>query len=378
MGDEGGSASAPVAEHLYPCENCGASLRFAPGQTQLVCDYCGHAQTIAPAGRDRLAAMAEVPLADGLRENLPPSLVEESRVTQCPNCGAKFDLDPAVHAAECPFCATPVVADSGIDRHIKPQALLPFAITEDQARAALKRWLGRLWFAPNGVQDYARKGRRMRGIYTPFWTFDADTHSRYTGMRGDHYYESRTVRGPDGKSRTERVQKTRWRPAAGRVARHFDDVVVLASTSLPRGHVDSLEPWDLTALEAYRPDFLAGFLAEGYTVELADGHRIGREQMIRVIEADVRRDIGGDVQKITTLDTDWSAETFKHILLPIWLAAYRFRGKSYRFVVNGQTGEVKGERPWSWIKIAFAVVIGAIVAGGIAYLVYLQDQGGGF
>lgn len=376
MSDVGGDASAPAEEHRYPCEQCGADLRFAPGETKLVCDYCGHVQTIAPAGRARLAAMAEIPLAEGLADRPRADLVEETRATRCPNCGAKFEFDPAVHAAECPFCATPVVADTGLDRHLKPQALLPFAITEDQARAALKAWLGRLWFAPNGVQDYARKGRRMQGIYTPFWTFDADTASRYTGMRGDHYYETQRVRGPDGKTVTRQVQKTRWRPAAGRVARHFDDVVVLASTSLPRGHVDSLEPWDLGALEPYRPDFLAGFRAEGYTVELPEGHRIGRERMTRVIEADVRRDIGGDVQKITTLDTDWRSETFKHILLPIWLAAYKFRGKSYRFVVNGQTGEVKGERPWSWVKIAFAVLLAALVAGAVAYLVKLQEQGG--
>jgi DNA-directed RNA polymerase subunit RPC12/RpoP len=378
MSDAGIARAAPAEEHRYPCEQCGANLRYAPGQTKLVCDYCGHAQTIAPAGREKLAAMAEVDLAAGLAARIPASLVEETRATKCPSCGAKFDFDPTVHAAECPFCATPVVADTGLDRHIKPQAVLPFRLTEDAARQALTRWLGSLWFAPNGVRDYARRGRRMQGIYTPFWTFDADTASRYTGMRGDHYYETRTRRGPKGETRTERVQKTRWTPAAGRVARHFDDVVVLASRSLPRGHVDSLEPWDLSALEPYRPDYLAGFRAEGYTIELAEGHAMARERMKRVIENDVRRAIGGDVQKITSLSTDWSGETFKHILLPIWLAAYKFRGKSYRFVVNGQTGEVKGERPYSWIKIAFAIVLGAILAAGAAYLIHLQEQGGGF
>ncbi len=372
---DGAAAPAPAAEHRYPCERCGADLRYAPGQTQLVCDHCGHAQTIAPAGRDRLAAMEELDLAAALRDALPAAAMEETRVSQCPNCGAKFDLDPAVHAAECPFCATPVVADTGLDRHIKPQALLPFAISEEAARAALGRWLGSLWFAPGGVKEYARKGRRMQGIYTPFWTFDADTRSRYSGQRGDHYYETRTVRDGKGGTRSQRVQKTRWRPVSGRVARHFDDVVVLASTSLPRGHVDSLEPWDLTRLEPYRPDFLAGFRAEGYTVALADGHRTAREAMDGVIREDVRRDIGGDVQRITSLDTDWSAETFKHILLPIWLAAYKFRGRSYRFVVNGQTGEVQGERPWSAWKIALAVFLAALLAGAVAYVGYLQEQG---
>ena len=368
-------ADAPMEEHRYPCEQCGADLRYSPGATELVCDFCGHRQDVAPAGRERLADLSELDYDAAAAGRLPPAMVEESRVLQCPNCGAQVEFDPAVHAAECPFCATPVVTDTGTHRHIKPQGVLPFTFSEDQARKALSAWLGRLWFAPNGVQEYARKGRRMQGIYTPFWTFDADTRSRYSGARGDHYYETRTVRvqTKDGPAtREQRVQKTRWTPVSGRVARHFDDVVVLASTSLPREHVDSLQPWDLTQLEAYRPDFLAGFRAEGYTVGLEDGHGIAREQMAAIIRQDVRRDIGGDVQRIDGVDTDYSQETFKHILLPLWLAAYKFRGKSYRFVVNGQTGEVKGERPWSAIKIAIAVIVAAILAAGAWYVSQMQ------
>ena len=376
-----GEAAAPEQEHHYPCEQCGADLRFAPGQDRLVCDYCDHVQTLAPAGLGQLAAMDELDLAAALAGGLPLEQIEEHRAVTCPNCGARFGLDPAQHAAECPYCATPVVADTGTARQIKPQAVLPFAIAEDQARAALTHWLGRLWFAPSGLKQYARKGRRMQGVYTPFWTFDADTRSGYTGMRGDHYYETRTrtvrVNGRT-ETRQERVQKTRWTPAAGRVARQFDDVVVLASTSLPRGHVDALAPWDLSALAPYSPDFLAGFRAEGYTVDLPEGHALGRQRMDEVIRQDVRRDIGGDEQRVISVDTAWSNETFKHILLPLWLAAYRFRGKSYRFVVNGQSGEVKGERPWSAVKIAIAVVVAALVAAGLGYLAYLKDQGGGF
>ncbi len=372
---DGTETAAPVDTHRYPCEQCGADLRFSPGATELVCDYCGHAQSVAPAGRAKLEAMAEIDYRAAIRNALPAELIEETRVLSCPNCGAQVEFEPSIHAAECPFCATPVVTDTGTHRHIKPQGLLPFAVSEEVARGNLSRWLGGLWFAPNGVQEYARKGRRMQGIYTPFWTFDADTRSRYRGQRGDHYYVTRNVRvNVNGKSqmRQKRVRKTRWRPASGRVSRHFDDVVVLASRSLPRKYVDSLQPWDLTALEPYRPDFLAGFRAEGYTVELEEGHTRARAEMDRIIAEDVRRDIGGDVQRISHVDTDVSDETFKHILLPLWLAAYKFRGKSYRFVVNGQTGEVQGERPWSPWKIAFAVILAMIVIGVGYYFSEMQ------
>jgi hypothetical protein len=222
------------------------------------------------------------------------------------------------------------------------------------------------------LQEYARKGRKMNGIYVPFWTFDADTKSSYRGERGDDYYETQTV-VRDGKRETVQVRKTRWRSASGRVARFFDDVLILASKSLPKRYTDALEPWDLSKLEPYAPQYLAGFRAEGYQVELADGYTEARVRMDQVILRDVRFDIGGDHQRVHAVDTKISDVTFKHILLPIWLAAYKYRGKTYRFVVNGQTGRVQGERPWSAWKIAFAVVIGLIIAVGVGYFAAQQQ-----
>ncbi|MEL7107613.1 MAG: primosomal protein N' (replication factor Y) - superfamily II helicase, partial [Pseudomonadota bacterium] len=172
-----------------------------------------------------------------------------------------------------------------------------FHLEETQARDAVTDWLGSLWFAPNGLQDYARKGRKMNGIYVPYWTFDADTKTRYTGQRGTHYYETRTVMR-DGKRKQVRVRKTRWRRVSGRVARFFDDVLVLASKSLPKKYTDGLEPWDLSALEPYKPEYLAGFRAEGYQVELVDGFDEARAYMDRMIRRDIKYDIGGDDQRI--------------------------------------------------------------------------------
>jgi ribosomal protein S27E len=367
--------AAITEEHRYPCEQCGAELRFAPGQTVLKCDHCGHEQKIAPA-TGRIPRFGELDLARGLRDDLPDMASEEVRSTHCPNCGAVVEFSGASHAAECPFCATPLVVDTGSHRRIKPQALIPFQLDEGAARKALISWLGRLWFAPNRLLEFTRAGRAMNGVYVPYWTFDADTQSRYRGAKGVHYYETRTVTvNVKGKMerRTEQVQKTRWYPASGRVARQFDDVLVIAATSLPTRLGEGLEPWDMGALQPYSPDYLAGFQAEGYTVALADGHQTGRRKMEAVIAEDVRRDIGGDVQRIDNIDSDFDNETFKHVLLPVWMAAYKYSGKSYRFLVNGLTGEVQGERPWSVWKITFAVLAALILAGGAAYLYYLND-----
>lgn len=346
-------------------------MRFDPDSGQLKCDHCGYTAAITQP-RTRTPAIREMDFRAAIEAQLPESETEETRVVQCPNCGAQVAFDGASHSAECPFCATPVVIGTGTHRQIKPKAVLPFAMNEATARDAMTTWLGRLWFAPNGLQSYARKGRKMQGIYVPYWTYDADTKSSYRGERGDAYYVSRTVMR-DGKRVTEQVRKIRWHPKSGRVARFFDDVLVLASRSLPKRFTDALQPWDLSALEPYRPAFLAGFRAEGYTISLEDGFTEARAHMDAMIARDVRFDIGGDEQRIHAIDTKLSDVTFKHILLPVWLAAYKYRGKSYRFVVNGRTGQVQGERPYSAWKIAFAVVLGALVAGIVGYLI-AQNQ----
>jgi hypothetical protein len=153
------------------------------------------------------------------------------------------------------------------------------------------------------------------------------------------------------------------------VARFFDDVLVLGSTSLPKRYTDGLAPWDLTSLAAYAPQYLAGFRAEGYQVQLDQGFAEARNIMDNVILGDVRQDIGGDVQRVHNVATDVNDITFKHILL----AAYKYRDRTFRFVVNGQTGKVQGERPWSAWKITFAVILGAIVAGAVGYAIYLNQ-----
>lgn len=305
---------------------------------------------------------------------LEASEVEEVRHSACPNCAAEIEFHDTEHATECPFCATPIVVDTGSHRQIKPKALLPFALDERAAKTSMTNWLGKLWFAPNGLKEYARKGRKMQGIYVPFWTFDADTKSSYRGERGNVYYETRTVMR-DGKPTQQRVQKIRWFPASGRVARFFDDVLVLASSSLPKRFTDALEPWDLAELTPYSPEYLAGFQAEGYSVDLQSGFGEARQKMDKVIARDVRFDIGGDRQRIHSIDTQIRDVTFKHILLPVWVAAYKYKGKTYRFVVNGRTGQVQGERPYSAIKIAFAVLLGLIIAAGIGYIAATQQGG---
>lgn len=361
-----------MEEYRFPCTTCGSDLRFDPGDDRLICDHCGSTEPIDHGPWTRASAIKELDFRRALANEIDTAEHEETRASRCPNCGAMVEFDPAVHSTECPYCATPVVTDTGASRQIKPRAVLPFVVDESAARNAMIEWLGNLWFAPGGLTEYARKGRRLSGVYTPCWTFDADTKSSYRGQRGTVHESTRTVRR-NGKSETIRHQEVRWRAVSGRVARFFDDVLVVASTALPPKFQRGISHWDLTALEPYQPQYLAGFRAEAYTVDLESAFYEARDIIDRQILRDIRFDIGGDRQRVDHVDTHVSDVTFKHILVPVWLAAYKYRGRSFRFVVNGQTGQVSGERPWSVWKIAFAILVAAIVAGVFGYT-YAMNQ----
>ena len=353
--------SAEQAGRTLACSGCGAGLKFAPGTESLQCPYCG-ASTPVPAVR---GGTEELDFRSWLVRLAGDGETHEVLAAQCRGCGAETTLDPNVVSDACPFCGDSLIPASRSTRQIRPSALLPFHVTRPQAEEALNRWMRGLWLAPNDFTRSARREGRLAGIYVPCWTFDCEATSRYSGSRGEWYWVSETYTTTEnGKSvtRTRQVRKTRWYPASGTVRDTFDDVLVLASDSLPREHADALQPWDLENLVEYADDYLSGFRTESYRIPLDQGFEAARPVMEETIRQTIRSDIGGDEQQIYSVDTRWDDVTFKHVLLPVWISAYRYRGRVYRSLVNARTGEVQGERPWSWVKIALLVLLAVAVA----------------
>lgn len=366
------TSAAPQLQRQFPCKNCGANLEFAPGTRSLQCPYCGTTNEIAPAaGEPAVAAVAELDLTAHLREED----LHEQITVRCGTCGAETTLAPNVTAGRCPFCGSGIVAHGSSKKSIKPKSLLPFHVTREQAGQSFRRWIASLWFAPGELKRRAERAQ-ITGVYIPCWTYDAGTVSDYTGQRGDDYWDTESYTAHvNGRSvrRTRQVRKTRWWPASGRVSNHFDDVLVLASRSLPAGYAEALEPWDLKSLVPYRDEYLSGFVAESYQIGLPEGFEVAKEIMAQPIRATIARDIGGDRQRIHSVQTRYFDVTFKHALLPVWISAYRFHDKTYRFLVNARTGEVQGERPYSYWKIA-ATVLAALVVIFIVMMVLQQQQ----
>ncbi len=349
------------------CINCGAKLTFAPGTDSLKCEFCGAENHIEVDKTKVAEAHEEIDYLDFINNKMDSAPKIEITAVKCQSCGAETTFDSNNISSECDFCGSPLIAaDAHTSEVIAPKGMLPFKITEKKSIELYKKWLKKLWFAPNKLKKYARQSEKLSGIYIPYWTYDSDTQTKYTGRRGDDYEETESYT-ENGESKTRTVTKTDWTYVSGRVSRFFDDVLVPASTSLPLKLIDKLEPWDLENLLPYDTKYFSGFKAETYSLALPDGFTKAKSKMDVVITSDIKRDIGGDRQQISTSNTSYYDITFKHILLPIWISAYRFNEKVYRFTINGRTGEVQGERPWSWIKITLASLAALSVIGGLYY-----------
>ncbi|MDR3210321.1 MAG: zinc ribbon domain-containing protein [Planctomycetota bacterium] len=363
---------SPGARH-FNCLNCGSSLLYQPGSDFIVCPYCQTRNPIPAAENE----------ADYLKENdFLLTLEEEERkiaaqpegptlqTVTCPACGANTTVSEEHSADRCPYCGSPLSIQNRQSVKLPVQAVLPFQLDRQKALAVYQAWIASRWFAPGDFVRRSYRNEGLDGVYLPYWTFDADTITNYRGERGDAYYETRVRRMMlNGKmeTRTEQVRLIRWTPVRGKVSVAFDDILITASTSLPGVLVNRLEPWDLSGLKPFQNEYLSGFVTNTYNVSLRDGFVTAQVRMEPVIEHAVLGDIGGDEQRIGDQDTRYNHVTFKHILLPVWLSAYAYGNRTYRFVINAQTGEVQGERPWSVWKIALTIITGLAAAGGLIY-----------
>jgi Zn finger protein HypA/HybF involved in hydrogenase expression len=354
--------------NFIKCKDCGGNLKYLAGTPYLNCEYCGAKNEIVG---EQQTVIIENDFEGFLNEKAHLEDKQEISTVKCTNCAASTTLQPNVTSCNCPYCDTPlVIQNASTSTIIKPAYVLPFKVDRKKSTQLFINWAGSLWFAPNKIKDYAQhSAEKLSGIYMPYWTYDANTESNYTGMRGVYYYVTVSSTNSEGKTVTRQERRTNWIPTSGNVSNAFDDVLVTSSKSLPEKLANELEPWDLTELVAYNDMYLSGFVTESYQVSLKEGFEKAKDRMQGTIRSTVCSDIGGDEQQITSLSTNYNDIKFKHILLPVWLSSYRYKEKVYRFLVNARTGEVQGERPYSAAKIAALVITVLAVIGLIVYFV---------
>ncbi len=346
----------------YSCPACGADARWEPSREALICPYCG---TVSPA---KLAAdgslVEESDLAAALRQLTPEQRgwKSETRSVRCQNCSAISVFTPERVAQRCNFCGSPAIVPLEQQQApIRPSSLLPFRIPDEQVRDQMRRWYATRWFAPNRLKSAALTDT-LQGVYLPYWTFDAQVHAQWTADSGYYYYETETYRDAQGNLQTRQVQRIRWVPSSGQLDHFFDDELVSASRGVRPDLLHKVEPFPTTTeLKPYDPGYLAGWVVEQYQLDLLAAAKRSREVMDAKLQSLCASEVPGDTHRNLSVHADYSRQTFKHILVPAWLLTYAYGRRSYQVVVNGSSGAIAGDRPYSALKITLAVLAALVV-----------------
>ncbi len=369
-------AEANAQAQSWRCENCGAQVAFDPPTQKLKCGHCGTGREVPPS--PDAAQVVEHPLSEGL--GMAPRGLghgDTAKASRCQECGANVVFTAGKTATKCTFCGSSRVLEQVENANaIRPESLLPFAIDKGSANKLFGTWLGKLWFRPSDLKQLA-KVQEVNGVYVPFWTFDAHADSGWRAEAGHWYYETEEYEAQENGQtvvRERKVRRTRWQNASGSRSDEYDDVLVCASKGLPGDLAAKLRTFDTHQLRPYAPGFLAGWSAEEYAIDLEAGY--GQAEQIMIVEQQKRcdGDVPGDEHRGLQVETRLSDQTWKHMLLPLWIAAYRYNDKVYRFLVNGQTGEVVGKAPWSAVKIALFTLFWVAVAVTLYFVFHGRNQ----
>ncbi len=373
--NESGPTEPSQKIHRYPCPACGADLLYEPKDGCLICPYCGHSEAIPDSAEQVEERSFEKYLH--IRPEQLEQLAANALEVRCQSCGATVTFTPPEVARQCDFCGVQIVAQAkSADPILAPEAILPFRFTRPQANEGLRQWLGSRWFAPNALKNFARPDA-IDGVYLPFWTYDTNTTSYYTGERGEHYYVTETYHETDSQGRRFNVLD-RCGILAGTAHPVRSSAGLMMCSSQPQCHCRK------TAWKLWNPGTLPNCSHTIRRFFRASRRNVIRLSLARVSSASSRwqrvllkamfgRDIGGDEQRIHDVATHYSGITFKHLLLPVYAGAYRFNQKIYQIVVNGRTGEIQGDRPYSAWKIALFVAAMLFVVLIIALVFSLAE-----
>jgi len=353
----------------FTCKNCGGSLRYVPITNSLVCPFCSSSEPIEKSNE----AIKEYDFNSALKFLDKHHTQKIEKEIKCSRCSATFTLTPYSISSTCPYCGTPAITE--FTHMITPKSLLPFSITHKEAQKRFREWIGSLWFAPTELKNLVDGHSKLDGYYLPYWTYDSHTTTQYSGQRGDIYYvvvEKRVIINGREQIIQEREPRINWTPARGVVYNSFDDITVGASKSISHTILDNLTPWDTTKLIPFNEKYLSGFESEEYSIGLDSGFEFAKMKMDIIIRQSIKRDIGGDQQIIDRKQTTYHDVTYKNTLFPIWTAKFKYKGKIYSYAINGQSGKIVGDRPYSWAKIISLIIFIIIVGGGI--FGYLQEH----
>jgi ribosomal protein S27E len=356
-----------TAQKKFSCPSCGGESQWNPAKKALICPFCG---TVSPAQVELSPTGGEVIVEHDLVAALR-GIPDEQRGWQaaktsvkCQSCQAISVFDAANVGQRCDFCgSTALVPYEEIKEAFRPESVLPMKISDHQVRDSIRQWYGSRWFAPNLLKRIALTDT-VKGLYIPYWTFDAQVHAEWTAESGYYYYETESYQDSNGQTQTRQVQKVRWTPSSGSLDHFFDDELVPASRGVQEQMLRKIEPFPTTTdLVPYNAGYLSGWVVERYQLDLVAAAKEARDEMDEEMERLCAAEVPGDTHRNLQVESNFSGQTYKHILVPIWLLTYNYGSQHFQVVINGYTGVIAGKYPKSWVKITLAVLAGLAAAG---------------
>jgi hypothetical protein len=291
----------------------------------------------------------------------------ELKTYECENCGAEVFFDPNLQVMKCDFCGSTFVpedvgtTDVSIDEETY---IIPFQVEEGEVSKIFQEWIKKGWFKPGDLASTYQRDS-FRGIYIPNWYFHFNASVHWSGEKDIR--KSRSVTSADGSKRTEHYTETEHRSGS------FDDMIELfipSSRGLSVDEINELAPFPIESSIPFGPEKLTGKQAEKPNLDKDLAWSKAKEKANDII----RDKVQSEVTRINHLDVNLGEPTHRLVYVPTWLFGYKYKGKYYKVMVNGQTGEIQGKKPVSWLKV---VIAGGIVILGIILIVLLFNLFGG-
>ena len=344
----------------YKCPACTGPLHFVGASGKLECDFCGGKYDVAEIEAlyaDKEAKAVEATEQANAKAEQNRQKLEDMeaqgwdtsslnsdwgaeangmKAYNCPSCGAELICDASTAATSCPYCGNPTVVPGQFSGALKPDYVLPFKLSKEDAVAALKKHYKGKPFLPKAFTK-SNHIEKIQGVYVPFWMFDGRAQGtvEYEGLISHVHTE-----GDYEVTTTEHYDVRR----GGTIS--FEKVPVDASSKMPDDHMDSIEPFDYTQMQPFSTAYLPGYLADKYDVTVDDSRARADRRSRETLENALRETVTGYGTCVTDrTDIRLHRGKVHYALLPVWMLSTKWNGESFLFAMNGQTGKLVGDLP---------------------------------
>lgn len=347
---------------LFDCPNCNGTSVFSPTHQKLKCEYCG--------------SLFDIPANSNVSEQNINELLNaqqnwnEAQVMQCDNCGGKQVVNNNDISSICSFCGSTNIVKTEELTGIAPQGIVPFKVEKDATALLSKNWGKSKFFAPRSFKKQLVP-QNINAVYYPVFTFDANTHSVYSGRLYKTY--TTTHRDSQGRMHTETHRK--YFNISGEHQQGFDDIIIQASNGINQKFISALEPFPTNNAIIYNPQFLNGYSALTYSKTGNECWNDGFNTIKNRIRACILKKYIHSGVSYFNQETKILSSSYKYVLVPLYIGHFTYKNKLYNFYVNGHTGKVSGSTPISGFKVALVVILTFILFFGVPLLIFLLSNG---